>query len=235
MHARTTSTEITKKSFWSQRLQAVESNVSTPMFFDKAIAPPAPGADSIRSGKGDVYGRTAVPVTVNPRDLQVAAVMHHVSPESIVMVAWALLLRSYAGEDGPVNFGACLDREQAAWLFTMPVSSDEQLLSAMRSAEQEKRLMLDYGLTFRSLGSFVQETGYHDIATAVYVHSGNIISPHMYFPVRHTPLTDINPWSTSLSLEWSRSMPTPLTLLPTHPPYRFPSLCFLFCLPRHRY
>ncbi|PKS08582.1 hypothetical protein jhhlp_004968 [Lomentospora prolificans] len=186
MQTRTSSTEITKKTFWTQRLQAVENNTLTPMFFDKAIAPPAPGADSIRSGKGDAYGRTAVPVTVNPRDLQVAAVMHHVSPESIVMVAWALLLRSYAGEDGPINFGACLDREQAAWLFTMPVSADEQLLSAMRSAEQEKRLMLDYGLTFRSLGSFVQETGYHDIATAVYIHSGNTISPHMYFPAKAT-------------------------------------------------
>ncbi|CAI4212353.1 unnamed protein product [Parascedosporium putredinis] len=153
MHARTTSTEITKKSFGHRA--------------------PAPGADSIRSGKGDVYGRTAVPVTVNPRDLQVAAVMHHVSPESIVMVAWALLLRSYAGEDGPVNFGACLDREQAAWLFTMPVSSDEQLLSAMRSAEQEKRLMLDYGLTFRSLGSFAKAT------LVVCIAEGALVQVHL--------------------------------------------------------
>lgn len=174
MHKSSLSTDITRKSFWAQRIQAVESGPATPIFSDQAAG----------SQAADAYGQTAAVMAVNSGDLQVAAVMHRVSPDTIILAAWAVLLRAYAGEDGPVNFGACLDREQAAWLFAMTVSGDERLLSAMRAAEEEKKLMLSHSLTFESLAAFAEGTGYGDIATAVYIHSGKPTSPDMHFPVR---------------------------------------------------
>lgn len=173
------STDITRKSFWTQRLQAAESGPTTPVFFDQGSA----SQTQVSGNMADAYDRTALAMTVNSADLQVAACMHHLSADTIILAAWAVLLRSYAGEDGPVNFGACLDREQAAWLFAMAVTGDELLLSAMRAAEQEKKLVIDHSLTFESLSAFAEGTGYGDIATAVYIHSGKQTSPEMHLPV----------------------------------------------------
>lgn len=178
------STDITRKSFWTQRLQAAESGPATPVFFDQVpLAAPTPQTQVFITNMADSYSKTALAMTVNSADLQVAACMHHLSADTIILAAWAVLLRAYAGEDGPVNFGACLDREQAAWLFAMTVTGDDLLLSAMRAAEQEKKLVLDHSLTFESLRAFAEGTGYGDITTAVYIHSGKPTSPEMYLPV----------------------------------------------------
>ena len=189
-------TTIPKTSFWAQRLQAVESTSDIPGFFDKTPAPSSATSASPISTMAPVsmqnetegLGQTATVVAANPVDLQVAALMHHLSADTIVCAAWAVLLRSYAGEDGVFNFGVCLDRDRAAWLSTMTVSGDEPLLSALRAAEQDKKLTLGHALAFESLGAFTKSTGYESIATAVYVHAGKPKFSDMHSPVSILPV-----------------------------------------------
>lgn len=206
MHSSHVSTDITRKSFWTQRLQAAESAPTTPGFFDQATIPRAQTSVEMV----DAYQRTALAAAVNSANLKVAACMHHLSEDAIILAAWAILLRSYAGEDGPVSFGACLDREQAAWMFAMTVTGDERLLSAMRSAEEEKKLVLDHSLTFESLGDFAESTGYGDIATAVYIHSGDPTAADMHLPVsKSVTLTLISFFAlTSSCSRWQPSSST---------------------------
>lgn len=191
MHAPGSSVDITKQSFWAQRLQTADTSATTAVLFDKAspiekvssidntMPPPAP------------FARTTPSTGINPSELRVAAIMHYLSPDTLILAAWAILCRSYAGEDGPVSFGACLDREGAAWLFAMPVSGDDRLLGAMRAAEQDKKLVLDHALAFDSLAAFSQSTGYVDLATAVYICSGAPKTPDMHLPVRTCPKLQI--------------------------------------------
>ncbi|SPO07060.1 uncharacterized protein DNG_09754 [Cephalotrichum gorgonifer] len=172
MQSANMSAGITRKSFWTQRLQADENKPTSPAFFDKAPDETCPGPDS--------YGKTGRVMAVSAGDLHVAAFMHHLSAETVVFAAWALLMRSYQGVDGAVGFGACLDREGAAWLFAMGVVGEEKLLSAMRAAEQEKKLMVECELAFKSLAEFGEGTGCGRVETAVYIHSGKTASPDMH-------------------------------------------------------
>lgn len=182
MHSPGSSVDITKQSFWAQRLQTAENSPTTAVLFDKVSAGAAPIASNDAMAP-QAYARTSPSTGINPSELKVAAIMHYLSPDTLVLAAWAVLCRSYAGEDGSVSFGACLDREKAAWLFAMPVSGEDKLLSAMRAAEQEKKLVLDHALTFESMAAFAESTGYSDLATAVHIYSGKPKSPGMHLPV----------------------------------------------------
>lgn len=168
---------ITRKSFWAQRLLASEAgHRAPPLFLDM---PP----DQASSLGPEAYGKTGKVMAVSAGDLHVAAFMHHVSAETIVLTAWALLMRSYAGRDGQVEFGVCVDKEEAAWLFGADVKSDGKLLSGMRAAEEEKRVVLGSELAFKSLAEFSEGTGYGDIPAAVYIYSGKTASPAMHTEV----------------------------------------------------
>lgn len=168
---------ITRKSFWMQRLLADETrHRDPPPFFDKSAdktLPPGP----------DAYGKTGKVMAVSAGDLHVAAFMHHVSAETVVLTAWALLMRSYTGRDGQVEFGVCMDKEEAAWLSGMDIQGDGKLLSGMRAAEEEKKVVLESELAFKSLAEFSEDTEYGDIPTAVYIHSGKATSPDMHSQV----------------------------------------------------
>lgn len=182
MHSSRMSNDITRKSFWTQRLQAVEAAPAAPAFFDKHDTAPS-GAPRTTTGP-EGYARTKAVMAVDAGNLQEAASMHNLSSDTLVLAAWAVLLRSYAGEDGPVSFGVCLDREQAAWLSTMAMSGDDRLLSAMQAAEQDMKLTMGHTLSFHSLGAFAQGTGFDAIPTAVYIHSWKSRFPEMHLPVR---------------------------------------------------
>jgi hypothetical protein len=176
------SVDITKKSFWAQRLQSAENTPATSVLFDKTLpssTSPLPVNDMPSRG----YADTTPAMGVNPSELKVAAVMHYLSADSLVLAAWAILCRSYAGEDGPVNFGACIDGERAAWLFAMAVSGEDRLLGAVRAAEEEKKLVVDHSLMFESLQAFAEDTGHGSLSTAVYIHSGKPKNPEMHHPV----------------------------------------------------
>jgi hypothetical protein len=175
------SVDITKKSFWAQRLQSEENNPATTFFFDKT--PSSTSALSVNDMPSHGYAKTTPAMGVNPSELKVAAVMHYLSADSLVMAAWAILCRSYAGEDGPVNFGACIDGERAAWLFAMAVSGEDRLLGAVRAAEEERKLVVDHSLMFESLQAFAEGTGHGSLSTAVYIHSGKPKNPEMHHPV----------------------------------------------------
>lgn len=181
MHSASLSNDITRKSFWAQRLQAVETAPDVPLFFDKMDSTPSNHKPSVVGPEG--YARTKAVMAVDAGNLQEAASLHNLAEDTLVLAAWAVLLRSYAGEDGPVSFGVCLDREQAAWLSTMAMSSDDGLLSMMRAAEQDMKLTMGHTLTFRSLGAFVEGTGFGTIPTAVYIHSWKSRFPEMHLPV----------------------------------------------------
>jgi hypothetical protein len=169
-HSPKMSNDITRKSFWAQRLQSLEASSSGQLFFDQPGGP-------------EVYVRTKAVNAVDANNLKQAASMHGLSEETLFIAAWALLLRSYAGEDGAVSFGVCLDRDQAAWLSTMAMASDDKLLSMMRAAEQDIKLTLDHTLTFHSLGAFSEGTGFSGIATAIHIHSWKSRFPDMHLPV----------------------------------------------------
>ncbi|KAL2165883.1 hypothetical protein VTG60DRAFT_3685 [Thermothelomyces hinnuleus] len=181
MHSSRLSNDITRKSFWAQRLQTVEAAPDAPLFFDKldgtpsTIKPATVGLDG--------YARTKAVMAVDASNLQEAASMHNLSEDTLVLTAWAILLRAYAGEDGPVSFGVCLDREQAAWLSTMAMTGDDGLLSVMRAAEQDMKLTMSHTLPFHSLGAFAETTGFGTIASAVYIHSWKSRFPEMHLPV----------------------------------------------------
>jgi hypothetical protein len=181
MHSSRLSNDITRKSFWAQRLQTVEAAPDAPLFFDKLESTPSNHKPSTVGPDG--YARTKAVMAVDAGNLQEAASMHNLSEDTLILAAWAVLLRSYAGEDGPVSFGVCLDREQAAWLSTMSLSGDDSLLSAMRAAEQDMKLTMSHTLTFHSLGAFAEGTGVGTIATAVYIHSFKSRFPDMHLPV----------------------------------------------------
>ncbi|KAL2134934.1 hypothetical protein VTI74DRAFT_10341 [Chaetomium olivicolor] len=188
MHAPRLSNDITRKSFWAQRLQTLEASPDCPLFFDKF--------DGISSKKpsvaaSDGYARTKAVMAVDAGILQEAASMHSLSEDTVVLTAWAVLLRAYAGEDGPVSFGVCLDREQAAWLSTMTMSGDDALLSVMRAAEQDMKLTMGHTLTFHSLGSFAEGTGFGAITTAVYIHSWKSKFPEMHLPSMATAFVNV--------------------------------------------
>ncbi|KAK4168265.1 non-ribosomal peptide synthetase [Cladorrhinum sp. PSN259] len=172
------SNDITRKSFWAQRLQSVEASSSGQPFFDQPGGP-------------EVYVRTKAVNAVDANNLKQAASMHGLSEDTLVIAAWALLLRSYAGEDGVVSFGVCLDRDQAAWLSTMAMASDDKLLSMMRAAEQDMKLTLDHTLTFHSLGAFSEGTGFSGIATAIYIHSWKSRFPDMHLPSKATAFVNV--------------------------------------------
>ncbi|KAK3987251.1 non-ribosomal peptide synthetase [Cladorrhinum sp. PSN332] len=177
-HSPRMSNDITRKSFWTQRLQAVEASSSGQSFFDQP-------------GGAESYARTKAVNAVDANNLKQAASMHGLSEDTIIVAAWAVLLRSYAGEDGSVSFGVCLDREQTAWLSTMAMSSDDKLLSMMRVAEQDMKLTLDHTLTFHSLGAFSEGTGFSEIATAVYIHSWKSRFPDMHLPSKATAFVNV--------------------------------------------
>lgn len=182
MHKARLSNDITRKSFWAQRLQAVEAAPESAGFFDKLDT--VPSNNMSRAAVTEGYARTKAVMAVDAGNLQEAASMHKLSEDTVVLAAWAVLLRAYAGEDGPVSFGVCLDREQAAWLATMAMSGDDRLLSVMRAAEEDMKLTMGHALTFRSLGAFVEGTGFAGtIATAVYIHSWKSRFPEMHLPV----------------------------------------------------
>lgn len=181
MHSSRLSNDITRKSFWAQRLQAVEAAPDAPLFFDKLDGTPSNHKPSAVGTEG--YARTKAVMAVDAGNLEEAASMHNLSQDTLVLAAWAVLLRAYAGEDGPVSFGVCLDREQAAWLSTMAMSSDDRLLSAMLAAEQDMKLTMGHTLAFHSLGAFAEGTGFGAIATAVYIHSFKSRFPEMHLPV----------------------------------------------------
>ena len=182
MHTPRLSNDITRKTFWEQTLQTVEAVPDAPPFFDKLDSTPSNYKHSDVALDG--YARTKAIMAVDARKLQEAASVHGLFEDTVILAAWAVLLRSYAGEDGQVSFGVCLDREQAAWLSTMVMSGNDGLLSSMRVAEQDMKLTMGHALAFRSLGAFVEGTGFGAIATAVYIHSGKSRFPEMYFPVR---------------------------------------------------
>jgi hypothetical protein len=185
MHASRLSNDITRKSFWAQRLQAVESAPDGPLFFDKLDGTPSTLKPAAVGPEG--YSRTKAVMAVDAGILREAASMHNLSEDTLVLAAWAVLLRAYTGEDGPVSFGVCLDREQAAWLSTMAMSGDDGLLSIMRAAEQDMKLTMSHTLPFHSLSAFSEGTGFGAIATAVYVHSRKPRFPEMHLPVSLEP------------------------------------------------
>jgi hypothetical protein len=182
MHTPRLSNDITRKTFWEQTLQTVEAAPDAPLFFDKLDSTPSNHKRSTLAPDG--YARSEAVMAVDTCNLQEAATMHGLSEDTVVLAAWAVLLQSYAGEDGQLSFGVCLDREQAAWLSTMVVSGNDGLLSSMRVAEQDMKLTMGHALAFRSLGAFAEGTGFGAIATAVYIHSGKSRFPEMHSPVR---------------------------------------------------
>lgn len=182
MHASRLSNDITRKSFWAQRLQAVEAAPDAPLFFDKLDGTPSTHRPATVGQEG--YTRTKAVMAVDTGNLQEAASMHNLSEDTLVLAAWAVLLRAYAGEDGPVSFGVCLDREQAAWLSTIAMSGDDGLIGVMRAAEQDMKLTMGHTLPFHSLGAFAEGTGFGTIATAIHLHSRKPRFPDMHFPVR---------------------------------------------------
>ena len=177
------SNDITRKSFWTQRLQEAEASSAVPAFINRLDGVVEPQ----KAAGGDLaaYGRTKAVMAVDAGELAGAASMHHLSTNTLILAAWAVLLRSYAGEDGPVSFGVCLDREQAAWLTTIPLSGADQLLGTMQAAERDMKLTLDHSLAFHSLGAFAEGTGCGFIETAVYIHSWKPMFPEMHLPVSH--------------------------------------------------
>jgi hypothetical protein len=181
MHTPRLSNDITRKTFWEQTLQTVEAAPDAPPFFDTLDSTPSNHKCSAATPNG--YAFTEAVMAVDARKLQEAASMHGLSQDTLVLAAWAVLLRSYAGEDGQVSFGVCLDREQAAWLSTMVMSGNDGLLSSMRVAEQDMKLTMGHALAFRSLRAFAEGTGFGAIATAVYIHSGKPRFPDMHLPV----------------------------------------------------
>ncbi len=187
MHSPRLSNDITRRSFWTQRLQAVEAAPDAPLFFDRLDGTPSNHMPSVVGPEG--YARTKAVMAVDAGNLEEAASLHNLSQDTLVLAAWAVLLRAYAGEDGPVSFGVCLDREQAAWLSTMAMSSGDSLLNAMRAAEQDMKLTMGHTLAFRSLGAFAEGTGFGAIATAVYIHSFKSRFPEMHLPVRQDRMT----------------------------------------------
>ncbi|KAK4246306.1 non-ribosomal peptide synthetase [Corynascus novoguineensis] len=189
MHSSRLSNDITRKSFWAQRLQTIEAAPDAPLFFDRIDGTPStlkPAAVGL-----DGYSRTKAVMAVDASNLQEAASMHNLSEDTLVLTAWAILLRAYAGEDGPVSFGVCLDREQAAWLSTMAMSGDDGLLSVMRAAEQDMKLTMGHTLPFHSLGAFAEGTGFGTIASAVYIHSWKSRFPEMHLPSMATAFVNI--------------------------------------------
>lgn len=175
---------ITRESFWTQRLLADETGHGAPLpFLDMA-------PDQTHPRSANSYGKTGRVMAVNAGDLEVAAFMHHASAETVVLTAWALLLRSYAGRDGQIEFGVCMDREEAAWLFGMGIQGDGKLLSGMRAVEEEKNVVLERKLAFKSLVEFSEATGYGDIQTAVYIYSGKAASPDMHAQVSQNHVDD---------------------------------------------
>ncbi|KAL2022217.1 hypothetical protein VTK56DRAFT_5827 [Thermocarpiscus australiensis] len=189
MHASRLSNDIARKTFWEQRLQALEPAPYAGPFFDRLDGAPSNAAPPTIAA--EAYARTKAVMAVDAGNLQEAASIHHLSEETVVLAAWAVLLRSYAGEDGPVTFGVCLDREQAAWLSTMTLSGDDPLLSAMRAAEQDMKLTMGHTLTFHSLGAFAEGTGFGAIPTAVYIHSWKSKFPQMHLPSMATAFVNI--------------------------------------------
>ncbi|KAL2148968.1 hypothetical protein VTH82DRAFT_1654, partial [Thermothelomyces myriococcoides] len=189
MHSSRLSNDITRKSFWAQRLQTVEAAPDAPLFFDKLDGTPSTLKPAAVGLEG--YARTKAVMAVDASNLQEAASMHNLSEDTIVLTAWAILLRAYAGEDGAVSFGVCLDREQAAWLSTMAMVGDDSLLSVMRAAEQDMKLTLSHTLPFHSLGAFAETTGFGTIASAVYIHSWRSRFPEMHLPSMATAFVNI--------------------------------------------
>ncbi|KAK3291647.1 non-ribosomal peptide synthetase [Chaetomium fimeti] len=189
MHASRLSNDITRKSFWAQRLQAVEAAPDAPLFFDKIDGTPSTHRPAAVGQEG--YARTKAVMAVDTGNLQEAASMHNLSEDIVVLAAWAVLLRSYAGEDGPVSFGVCLDREQAAWLSTMAMTGDDGLVAVMRAAEQDMKLTMGHTLPFHSLGAFAEGTGFGTVATAVHLHSRKPRFPEMHFPSLATAFVNV--------------------------------------------
>ncbi|KAK4126781.1 non-ribosomal peptide synthetase [Parathielavia appendiculata] len=189
MHSSRLSNDITRKAFWVQRLQVVEAAPDGPLFFDKLETTPSNHTPLAVGPEG--YARTKAVMAVDTSNLQEAASMHHLSEDTLILAAWTILLRSYSGEDAPVSFGVCLDRERAAWLSTMSLAGNDSLLSAMRAAEQDMKLTMSHTLTFHSLGAFAEAANYRTIGTAVYVHSFRSKFPKMHLPSMATVFVNV--------------------------------------------
>ncbi|KAK4139085.1 uncharacterized protein C8A04DRAFT_33455, partial [Dichotomopilus funicola] len=181
---------MNRQTFWAQRQPALQAlSTSPPLFFDL----PTPQSQSVGASQ---YARTKAVMAVDAGNLTDAATQHSLSQETVILTAWAILLRAYAGgadDDGVLGFGACLDREGAAWVVSQVEVTGERAVvgGVMREVEErEVGEVVRGGNGWEDLKGFAAGTGVEGmgggglggVKTAVFVHGGRARSGEMYLP-----------------------------------------------------